>query len=137
ENHQLAARAAQHFERWHPCDGSTELRQVAGQLDRVRAGEPARRQSQRSRIDVEKYSRHTCLGQWALRGSNPRHLPCKGSALATELNARPLYCKSRSRFCTYFSALSFRRSDFSSIARSPPDSSFANSAAVSSSIAWR
>ena len=25
---------------------------------------------------------------WALRGSNSRHLPCKGSALPTELNAR-------------------------------------------------
>jgi hypothetical protein len=24
---------------------------------------------------------------WALRGSNPRHLPCKGSALPAELNA--------------------------------------------------
>ena len=30
----------------------------------------------------------SCLKWWALRGSNSRHLPCKGSALPTELNAQ-------------------------------------------------
>lgn len=29
---------------------------------------------------------------WALRGSNSRHLPCKGSALPTELNAHVITC---------------------------------------------
>ena len=31
------------------------------------------------------------LKWWALRGSNSRHLPCKGSALPTELNAHTVY----------------------------------------------
>lgn len=39
-------------------------------------------------VDIAAQRRDQDFSGWALRGSNPRHPPCKGGALPTELSAR-------------------------------------------------
>ena len=68
---------------------------------RLSPGLAVRSRSLRSRVTVTTIPRMVALRHWwALTGSNRRHLPCKGSALPTELSARlsgaaPMPCTAR------------------------------------------